>query len=152
MPATVVERSGEVAATPVEVWAVLGDFPAISRWAPHVDYSCALGATEVGPGAARRIQAGRSTLVERVLVWDPPTTLSYSVEGLPPIVRSATNTWTVGAAPIGATVSLASRLEVGPRPPHRLAGRVVARLLARTSERLLAALAADLDTTRGATA
>ena len=133
-------RSTDVAAPPAEVWAVLGDFAAISSWAGNVDHSCLMSAQTEDVGAVRRIQAGRNTVLERVVTWDPPSILSYSLEGLPPIVGSATNTWVVEPTPGGSHVSLISRVESGPRPPQRLAARAVARRLAGASDVMLAGL------------
>ncbi|MCP5025671.1 MAG: SRPBCC family protein, partial [Actinomycetia bacterium] len=81
-------RSIEIAAPPAEVWGVLSDFGAIGRWAANVDHSCLMSGQAEGPGAVRRIQTGRNTIVERVAEWEPGSTLSYRIEGLPPVVKS----------------------------------------------------------------
>lgn len=133
-------RSTDVSATPHEVWAVLGDFAGIGRWADNVDHSCLMTDQTGGPGTVRRIQTGRTTVVERVVTWEPPSILTYSLEGLPPIVRSATNTWVVETAPEGSHVSLISRVDAGPRPPQRLVANIVGRKLAQTSDVMLAGL------------
>ncbi len=149
MPSTVVERTIDVRATPAEVWNVLADFASISGWAPNVDHSCMLSTANTGVGAVRRIQAGRATVIERVLCWDEPSRLTYSVEGLPPVVRRVTNTWAVAPAAGGTTVSLTGRIEVGPRPPHRIVARVVARQLGRAADAMLTGLDAELRTANG---
>ncbi len=137
---TEVIRSTVVSAPPCAVWRVLGEFGAISGWAANVDHSCLLTEQAEGVGTVRRIQTGRTTIVERVVTWEPPSILTYSLEGLPPIVRSATNTWVVEAAPTGSRVSLISRVDAGPRPPQRLVAVAIGRRLARVSEVLLAGL------------
>lgn len=138
-----VVRSTDVAAPPADVWAVLSDFGAISSWATNVDHSCLLSDQTEGVGAARRIQTGRTTLVERVVAWEPPSTLSYALEGLPPVVRSAINTWHVHATEDGARVSLITRVDAGPRPPQKLLAKAVSRKLAQASDVMLAGLAAS---------
>ena len=135
-----VVRTAEVAAPPDAVWKVLADFGAISAWAPNADHSCLMGEQTEGVGTVRRIQAGRTTLLETVETWDPPTTLSYSLAGLPPVVRSASNTWQIAEAPGGSRVTLTSRVDAGPRPPQKLIARIVGRVLARASDQMLAAL------------
>lgn len=137
---TSIVRTTEVPAPPADVWAVLADFGEISAWAPNVDHSCLMGEQGEGVGAVRRIQAGRTTLLERIEAWDPPTTLSYSLSGLPPVVRSASNSWQVEATAGGARVSLTSRVDAGPRPPQKLVARIVGRVMARASDQMLAGL------------
>lgn len=133
-------RTTELAAPPATVWATLADFGAISAWAPNVDHSCLLSDRTEGVGAVRRIQAGRTTLVERITTWDPPTTLSYDLEGLPPLVRTATNTWRVEPHGSGSRVSLTSTIDTGSRPFQKLIARAVARRMAKASEQMLAGL------------
>lgn len=150
MPTTSAVRTVELPARPTQVWRVLADFASIGRWAPNVDHSCALTQLPSGVGAVRRIQTGRATVIERVLEWEPPSRLSYSIEGLPPVVRRATNSWSIEPAGQGSLVSLTSRVDVGRRPPHRIVARAVATMLGRASDRMLAGLADELTTTDGA--
>lgn len=133
-----VGRSRDVSAPPSAVWAVLADFAAISSWAADVDHSCLMSDQTEGVGMVRRIQTGRTTVVERVVTWGPPTCLSYALTGLPPAVRSATNTWTVTATPSGSRVSLTSRVDARPR----LVARAVGHKLGQASDRLIVGLQA----------
>ncbi len=122
------------------VWALLADFSAISEWAPNVDHSCLTTSTKDGVGATRRIQTGRNTLLETVTDWEPERCLAYSITGLPPAVRSLTNTWRL--ADLGETteVTLTSSVDTGPRPPQKAAARVVGRVLAKVSRQMLEGL------------
>ncbi len=135
-----------VPASAAEVWAVLADFGEIVRWAPIVDHSCLLSAQREGAGTVRRIQSGRRTLVERVVEWVDGERLSYVVEGLPPPVRSLRNTWQLddrgGSAGSGDStqVTLTSSLDVGPRPPQKLAAKVLGRPLSKVSLQMLQGL------------
>ena len=150
MPTTTVTRTARIPVALEEVWAVLADFASIRRWAPDVEHSCALSTVTSGVGAVRRIQVGRTTLVERVVEWDEPRTLSYSIEGFPPVVRRVTNTWTLGPDGGATAVTLTGRIGVGPRPPHRVLARVLARRLGQAADGMLAGLATELTTTDGA--
>lgn len=132
-------RSRTIAAERDEVWAILADFGSIARWAPNVDHSCPMSDRTEGVGTVRRIQTGRATLVERVTEW-PPSTLAYTIEGLPPILGSVVSRWTIESVPGGSRVSLASHIEAGPRPPQRLVARAVGRRLASAADEMLAAL------------
>lgn len=140
----VVERDRVLAADVDRTWAVLAAFDSISAWAPAVDHSCALTTDEVGPGAARRIQVGRMTLTERVIVWEPPSKLAYRIEGLPARIGTVTNAWYLEAVDGSTRVVLSTTVDTGPRPPQRLLERVVARRLAASSDRLLDGLEAWL--------
>jgi len=141
---TTVERSLQLPATPERVWAVLTDFGAISEWAPNVDHSCLLGEQTEGPGAVRRIQTGRSTLRETVHTWEPGSELSYSISGLPAVVRSVTNTWRFEPAGTRTNATLTSDVDAGPRPPQQLVAKIVGRVLAKASDQMLGGLAVYL--------
>jgi hypothetical protein len=106
------------------VWAVLADFDAISRWAPNVEHSCLTTSIAEGVVATRRIQTGRSTVLETVTAWEPERHLAYSITGLPPVIRSVTNTWRLAdldATSGGASeVTLTSTIDAEPRPPQQV--------------------------------
>lgn len=136
-----VDHSITVAATPGDVWAVLADFPAIASWVPMIEHSCALSEVTEGPGAVRRVQIARQTLVERVTAWNPPERLAYTIEGLPPIVGTASNTWTLAPTPDGHTeVTLSTAIPTGRNPVKRVvAGKVLERM-SMASQMMLAGL------------
>ena len=90
----VVEES-IIARSPEVVWAALADFGSISRWAPNVDHSCLTTEQRDGVGAGRRVQVGRQAVLEHIVDWEPARRLAYAIDGLPPVVRSVTNTWTL---------------------------------------------------------
>jgi hypothetical protein len=156
---TSISRTGEIAASPDAVWNVLADFGAIVTWAPNVDHSCLLTDQEADVGAARRIQAGRTTLVETVTEWTPPAVdrpgvLTYRLDGLPKVVRSVTNSWlltpsvSVSDTPTGTTVTVTSTVDAGPRPPQKMIARIVARKLAGASDEMIAGLRAHVTASR----
>lgn len=146
-----IQRTRIIAARVQEVWDVLADFGAIVSWADNVDHSCILTS---GPGGApvgttRRVQVNRDTLVERIIEFDPPRALAYDIEGLPRLLRRVTNRWTLVASTGDSTVvTLTSTVEIGPRPPQKLAERVVCRVVARQSDSMLAGLANRLENAR----
>lgn len=144
---TTVERRATVAAPLDAVWSVLADFPGISRWASNVDHSCSMTDTPTGIGAVRRIQTGRTTLLETVEVWDPGATLSYSITGLPPVVRSVVTTWTLttGSSDDRTDVAVRTDIDAGPRPPQQLIAKAIARKFGSAADEMLAGVAADVD-------
>ncbi len=136
-----VVRTRRIEVGPDRVWAALTDFGSIARWAPNVDHSCLISDQRDGVGTVRRIQAGRLTVVERVVDWDTPSmSLAYDIDGLPPIVRSVVNRWTVEPVDGVVQVSVTTEIEAGPRPPQRLVARVIGRRLAGVSDEMLAGL------------
>lgn len=146
---TSVSRTGAIAAPPHVVWNVLADFGAIVTWAPNVDHSCLLTEQPGGVGSARRIQAGRTTLVETVTEWSPPAAgepgvLAYRLDGLPKVVRSVTNRWELTPSGTGTSIALTSTVDAGPRPPQRLVARLVGRRLGAASDEMIAGLAAHV--------
>lgn len=137
---TTVERTGLIAAPIEAVWEVLGDFAAISAWAPGVDHSCLMTEQRDGVGTVRRVQTGRTTLLETVELWEPVATLSYRITGLPPVIRGVTNTWRLGASGDSTLVVLSTTVDAGPRPPQQVIARVAGRRLAAASEQMIAGL------------
>ncbi|MGI9597420.1 MAG: SRPBCC family protein [Acidimicrobiales bacterium] len=134
-----------VSCPPDMVWAVLADFDGISRWAPNVDHSCPATGQRAGVGAIRRVQVGRNALLERVIEWESGRHLAYSIEGLPPIVRSVTNVWQLEGSDGSTTVTLTSRIDAGPRPPQEVAARLFGRVLAKASREMLGGLKTHLE-------
>lgn len=132
-------RTRSVEAPAAEVWAVLADFGAIARWAPMVDHSCLMSGQTEGVGAVRRIQLGRTTLVERVTEWAPDSMLAYEIDGLPSVIRSVVNRWTIEPAADGrsTTVSITTEVDAGPRPPQQVVARAAGRRLAAASVEML---------------
>jgi hypothetical protein len=140
------------------VWAVLADFANISAWAPNVDHSSYLvggiganvhggdqaGADQVEAdrvGEVRRVQAGRNTFVERVTVWESNHLLTYVIEGLPPVLKLVRNRWELhDNGPQSCLVSLTTTIDAGPRPPQKAIANIVARRLAKQSDRMLSGL------------
>ena len=135
-----VTRSIDIPAPTHAVWAVLADFGSISGWAPNVDHSSLMSDQEVGVGAVRRIQAGRMTVVERVVEWDDGTALGYRIEGLPPAIKHLTNTWRLQPSGTGTVASITTDVTVGPRPPQQLVARGIAKRLGGVSDQMLAGL------------
>ena len=133
-------RSIEIPAPIDAVWAALADFGSISAWAPNVDHSSLMSDQEVGLGAVRRIQAGRMTVVERVVQWDDGTALGYRIEGLPPAIKRLTNTWRLQPSGTGTEASITTDVDVGPRPPQQLVARGIAKRLGGVSDQMLAGL------------
>jgi carbon monoxide dehydrogenase subunit G len=138
---TTVMKSSTIPASVDAVWAVLADFATISQWAPNVDHSCLLSDQADGVGMVRRIQTGRTTVVETVEHWEPGVALRYAITGLPPIIRSVTNTWSLESQVAGTVASLTTEIDAGPRLPQQGIAKVVGRKLGQASDEMLAGLA-----------
>ena len=141
---TTVERRATIEAPRDAVWSALADFHGISRWAPNVDHSCAMTDMSLGVGTVRRVQTGRTTLLETVEAWQPGSKLSYEITGLPPVIRSVVTSWTLDArgAGVGRTeVIVRTDVDAGPRPPQRVIAKVVARKFGSAADEMLAGLA-----------
>ena len=144
--AEIVERVS-IARPSEEVWDALADFGGISRWAPGVDHSCLTTEQRDGVGTQRRVQVGRNAFLERVVEWEPGHRLAYLIEGLPPVVRSVTNSWELQGSGGSTTVTLASRIDTGPRLPQQVIARVVGRAMAKASREMLTGLKSRIEET-----
>lgn len=142
--ATVV-RSRTIAAAPAAIWATLADFAGISRWAPNVDHACLMSEQDQGVGMQRRIQTGRTTVVETVTEWEPEVSVAYVITGLPPVIKSVTNTWQLERSGDATAVTLTTEVDAGSRPPQQVVAKVVARKLSEASEQMLAGLQATVE-------
>jgi len=137
-----ITRTRRVAASRDEVWAALTAFDRISAWAPDVTHSSFTTEATEGVGMARRVQVGRLALIETVTTWDPPSTLAYRIDGLPPVVAGVTNRWDLALDPVGTHVSLTSI--VTPGRGRRLGAKAVGRVLGKASDGMLDGLIAHL--------
>jgi uncharacterized protein YndB with AHSA1/START domain len=142
---TEVTRSTTIDAPVEQVWAALAAFDEISTWADDVDHSSWLTDATEGVGSARRVQVGRTVLVERITAWDPPTALAYALEGLPPVVGGATNRWDLRSYGGPTAVTLTSVVDPGAKPAGRLVAPLLARRLGKASEAMLAGLTRHLE-------
>lgn len=140
-----VVRSTQIAAAPDEAWAVLADFGALATWVPMIQHSCLLSEQTEGVGTVRRVQIARQTLVERVTSWEPPHTLAYDIEGLPPMVGAACNTWRITATESGCDVTLTTEIDPGRNPAKALIAKRVLERMSVASDFMLAGLAATAD-------
>ncbi len=145
-----ISRSRTIASPLHEIWDVLADFGSLSSWADDIDHSCILRHGSDGPlGTTRRLQMGRNTFLEHIIDFDPPVTLAYRIEGLPPRVRTAVNRWTLTPKESATLVTLTSTLDVDTGPLSGAVEWVACRGLAKQSDRLLAGLAHRLENTHG---
>lgn len=129
------ERS--VAASPTAVWAVLSDFGRLACWAQDIDHSCQLTERREGVGTERRVQVKSNVVLERVTVWQPNEALAYEIVGLPSVVSSVVNEWTLSAEGDRTQLALTAQIEPGPKPPMKLAARLLARQMGSVNQRLL---------------
>ncbi len=133
-------QSVSIARPADEVWAVLADFGGISGWAPGVDHSCLTTEQRQGVGTRRRAQVGRHAMLELVVEWAPGERLAYAIEGLPAVVGSVVNAWDLDESAGVTTVTLASSVDAGPKPPQQVAARVLGRALSKASVGMLGGL------------
>lgn len=146
-----ISRGRTIPARPQVIWDVLADFGSLSAWADNADHSCILNHGPDGGevGTTRRIQMGRNTLLERIVEFDPPTALSYTIEGLPSRLQHVVNRWTLRPTGSATEVTLTSRVEAGAGPVGRAAEWAVCRAMARQSDSLLSGLARRTENTHG---
>ncbi len=135
------ERSRDIDATPERLWEVLADFGALASWVPMIQHTCPLSEQTEGVGTVRRVQVQRQTLVETVTIWTPPTTLAYTIEGLPPIAGVPVTTWRLTPQGASTSVTVSTELDTGRNPVRLLVGRKVLERLGLAAEFMLAGLA-----------
>ena len=140
-----VERTATIDTMPDAVWNVLADFAAISSWAPNVDHSCLLSNQTEGVGMVRRIQTSGTTVIETVETWNAGEELGYRITGLPPVIKSVTNTWRLSPSGDATAVILTTEIDAGQRPPQKVIAKVVGRKFASASDEMIAGLTARLE-------
>jgi uncharacterized protein YndB with AHSA1/START domain len=140
-----IKRTRLIAAKKSKVWATLADFPAIVAWAANVDHSVAATEAHSGIGAVRRVQAGRVTLLETIVDWQPENLLSYTLDGLPPIAGSVLTTWQLEEQGDSTCVTITTVIHNRPNPLSRIVGRALGRQLTKASQQMLSGLAAHVE-------
>jgi uncharacterized protein YndB with AHSA1/START domain len=141
---TELAASRSVPGSAEQVWAVLADFAAISRWAPNVDHSAPATEPAAGIGAVRRVQSGRVALLERVVEWRAPAELAYQLIGLPPPAGTVLTRWSLAEQGDSTLVTVTTTISPLPGPPGRIVSRVLGRRLAAAAETMLGGLAGYL--------
>lgn len=134
-------RSARVMAGPDAVWEVLSALDQISSWAEDVDHSALTTSATGGVGAARRVQVGRLALIETVTIWEPDRELAYTIDGLPPVVRSVVNHWRLEPDGAATLVTLTTSIDPGRTLKGRIGAKVMRLALGRASGRLIDGLA-----------
>jgi hypothetical protein len=137
-------KSASIPAPVDAVWATLAEFNAISRWAPNVDHSTAASDLTSGVGAVRRVQAGRITLLERVVDWAPPAELAYQLIGLPPPAGTVVTRWTLAGKDGTTEATVITTIAPLPGPPGRVVSQVLRRQLTSAATEMLAGLTAHV--------
>lgn len=150
--ATIVERNVDIDATAGSVWRVLAhDFADAAEWnslmkssAPNPDADVPTGATIGGRVFEAR---GLGTITEVITEFDQERMqLAYRPDK-PAVVRDLTNCWSVTeTGPDKSQVTMTARFEA--RGPAQPVAPLVARLLGRSGETMLADLRIFLETGR----
>ncbi len=140
-----VVRTRRVAASPTAVWDVLARFDRIVDWAPNVDHSSYLTGQRSGVCASRRVHTGSMTLVETVTLWEEEVVVGYTIVGLPPVVSKVETRWELAADGDGTVITVTSDITPGPRPPMKVAAKVVARRLGAANQTMLDGLTEYLE-------
>jgi len=91
-------------------------------------------------GTTRRVQVGRTVLVERITEFREPSTLAYAIEGLPSWMGRLTNRWTLRPAGAGTEVTVTSTVDPAGFA-SLVTSAVTAKVLARQSDAMLDGLA-----------
>jgi hypothetical protein len=144
----VVEKHILINASSDQIWQVLSDFDSISTWSGVVDHSTYLTPENSGIGSARRIQQGANTLIETVTEWNEGELLAYTLSGLPPVFRSATNCWRISQNETPTKVSLTIEL-LPVRPPAALPAAIASRVIAGVNKKLLRDLKKYVEPSKG---
>lgn len=134
-------RSRTIPAEIQSVWDVLADFGAISAWVPTIDHSCLLEQDPV----SRRIQVGRTVVVERITDFDPPHALGYDIDGLPRRLRRVHTDWRLVPSGCHTVATITNTIDIGTDLVSRLAERGTCQVLARQSDVILAGLAKRME-------
>ena len=133
-------RSRVIPAPQQAIWDVLSDFGALSKWAGKIDHSCVLNAHPEVQSTTRRVQVGRTVLVERITEFREPSTLAYAIEGLPSWMGRLTNRWPLRPAGAGPEVTATSTVDPAGFA-SLVTSAVTARVLAKQSDAMLDGLA-----------
>ena len=84
----------------------------------------------------------------------PGGTFGYAVTGLPAVIGSLTNTWTLeprgDSTSVSTTVTPTTEIDAGSRPPQKGMDKVVGRKLGQASDEMLVGIAEQFTAPRNA--
>lgn len=80
------------------------------------------------------------TVIETATEWVPEKTLTYTIEGLPPLARRVSNSWCLQPDGGGTRVTITTTVEHAGSIAGRAAAFVLGRVFARIDDQLLASL------------
>jgi hypothetical protein len=133
----VVEARADSAASPETVWSLLEDATSWSDWGPFDEAVYERRGTPPphGVGAVRRFKVRRLWSREKVLVFEPPSQLSYSYEGSLPVKDYRAD---VTLSVYGPRTRITWHSEFTPKLPftRKLMRRLITRVLEDVSTRL----------------
>ena len=112
----------------------------MSAWVPIIQHSSALNERTSGVGASRRVQLAAQTLVETVTVWEPHRQLTYSIEGLPPLIGEVHNEWVLTGTTEGTAVVLTTTIRTGRNPVKKFIAKKVLERMETASTFMLTSL------------
>jgi hypothetical protein len=116
----------EISRRPEDVWTFLGDFEDVEAWASSITSSYRTTGPDIGVGSRRTVwYRWVLRLEEAITEWTDGQKLTYSVFGAPAPFRDFHETWSVAAAPGGATVTARVRYNLS----FGFAGRLLNQVL-----------------------
>lgn len=120
------------------VWAVLSDLESIHLWVQSIRHSYC-PAQNRGVGAMRVCELKQATIRETIVEWDDGRSFGYRGEGAP-ILKNATNLWTVEARGTQTLVTSSAEVVIKGGFLGRLLEPLVRVLAGRLGAQSLAAL------------
>lgn len=122
IPTTRIEASIEVACSPKEVWAYLGNFEAVEAWAPALTRSVRTTGPDLDVGSRRTVEYRRLFRMEQeVTEWFEGKGLQYAVYRAPWPLRHFYERWEVSPSVIGTHVRASVAYDLWFGPVGRLA-------------------------------
>lgn len=108
-----INTSIEIDAPAIDVWRKLAKLDDVQNWVEGVEKSYYSSEQTEGVGAARTCEVrGFGTLQKKIVQWEDGQSLTYAVEGMPSVVRTAQSAWQVQAiTPFQTRVSIQSSVE-----------------------------------------
>jgi carbon monoxide dehydrogenase subunit G len=108
-----INATTEIDAPANEVWRKIAKLDEVQHYVESVTKSYYSSEQTEGVGAERTCEVqGFGTLQEKIVQWDEGESLTYTVDGMPRVIRSAQSHWAVEAiTPFKTRISVQSTIE-----------------------------------------